>query len=93
RTVSPAGFSFARFPAALDTRCPVTVRPTAAGTGTPATRLSLLCWQDGTVLRFSWNYPVHLFDVGTVARLDRDFHDELTALAGAPAVRAEAGSA
>ncbi|MFI8163532.1 amino acid adenylation domain-containing protein [Streptomyces microflavus] len=93
RTVSPAGFSFARFPAALDARCPVTVRPTAAGTGTPATRLSLLCWQDGTVLRFSWNYPVHLFDAGTVARLDRDFHDELTALAGAPAIRAEAGSA
>jgi len=93
RTVSPAGFSFARFPAALDARCPVTVRPTAAGTGTPATRLSLLCWQDGTVLRFSWNFPVHLFDAGTVARLDRDFHAELTALAGAEAVRAEAGSA
>ncbi|MEW1612488.1 MULTISPECIES: non-ribosomal peptide synthetase/type I polyketide synthase [unclassified Streptomyces] len=83
RTVSPAGFSFARFPAALDARCPVTVRPTAAGTGTPATRLSLLCWQDGTVLRFSWNFPVDLFDAGTVARLDRDFHAELTALAGA----------
>lgn len=93
RTVSPAGFSFARFPAALDARCPVTVRPTAAGTGTPATRLSLLCWQDGTVLRFSWNYPVHLFDAATVARLDRDFHAELTALAGAGTVRAEAGSA
>ncbi|XMN11085.1 amino acid adenylation domain-containing protein [Streptomyces griseobrunneus] len=93
RTVSPAGFSFARFPAALDARCPVTVRPTAAGTGTPATRLSLLCWQDGTVLRFSWNYPVHLFDAATVARLDRDFHAELTALAGARTVRAEAGSA
>ncbi|MFJ7062442.1 amino acid adenylation domain-containing protein [Streptomyces microflavus] len=93
RTVSPAGFSFARFPAALDARCPVTVRPTAAGTGTPATRLSLLCWQDGTVLRFSWNYPVHLFDAATVARLDRDFHAEVTALAGAGTVRAEAGSA
>ncbi|MGA5471220.1 amino acid adenylation domain-containing protein [Streptomyces arboris] len=83
RTVSPAGFSFARFPAALDARCPVAVRPTAAGTGTPATRLSLLCWQDGTVLRFSWNFPVHLFDTETVARLDRDFHGELTALADA----------
>ncbi|MFJ9637464.1 amino acid adenylation domain-containing protein [Streptomyces sp. NPDC101178] len=83
RTVSPAGFSFARFPAALDARCPVTVRPTAAGTGTPATRLSLLCWQDGPVLRFSWNFPVRLFDAATVARLDRDFHAELTALAEA----------
>ncbi|WP_432152355.1 amino acid adenylation domain-containing protein [Streptomyces sp. bgisy029] len=83
RRVSPAGFSFARFPAALDARCPVTVRPTAAGTGTPATRLSLLCWQDGPVLRFSWNFPVRLFDAATVARLDRDFHAELTALAEA----------
>ncbi|MFF7627971.1 amino acid adenylation domain-containing protein [Streptomyces cyaneofuscatus] len=85
RTVSPAGFSFARFPAALDARCPVTVRPTAAGTGTPATRLSLLCWQDGEVLRFSWNFPVRLFAPETVARLDRDFHGELAALADAEA--------
>ncbi|MET9928269.1 MULTISPECIES: amino acid adenylation domain-containing protein [unclassified Streptomyces] len=89
RTVSPAGFSFARFPAALDARCPVTVRPTAAGTGTPATRLSLLCWQDGPVLRFSWNFPVHLFDTATVARLDRDFHAELTALAEATGAATE----
>ncbi|MFF6910679.1 amino acid adenylation domain-containing protein [Streptomyces sp. NPDC012389] len=92
RTVSPAGFSFARFPAALDARCPVTVRPTAAGTGTPATRLSLLCWQDGTVLRFSWNFPVRLFAPETVARLDRDFHGELAALAGAEAAHPEAES-
>nr|WP_103508789.1 hybrid non-ribosomal peptide synthetase/type I polyketide synthase [Streptomyces sp. SM13] len=80
RTVSPAGFSFSRFPAALDERCPVSVRPTAAGTATAATRLSLLCWQDETVLRFSWNFPVRLFDPATVARLDRDFHAELAAL-------------
>ncbi|MEV4876231.1 non-ribosomal peptide synthetase/type I polyketide synthase [Streptomyces cyaneofuscatus] len=101
RTVSPAGFSFARFPAALDARCPVTVRPTAAGTGTPATRLSLLCWQDGTVLRFSWNFPVHLFAPETVARLDRDFRGELSAvaegelsaLAGAETARPETSSA
>ncbi|MFJ8255110.1 amino acid adenylation domain-containing protein [Streptomyces sp. NPDC094466] len=80
RTVSPAGFSFSRFPAALDGRCPVSVRPTAAGTATAATRLSLLCWQDEAVLRFSWNFPVLLFDPATVASLDRDFHDELAAL-------------
>ncbi|MGW7094274.1 amino acid adenylation domain-containing protein [Streptomyces sp. NPDC054874] len=80
RTVSPAGFSFSRFPAALDGRCPVSVRPTAAGTATAATRLSLLCWQDEAVLRFSWNFPVRLFHPATVARLDRDFHDELAAL-------------
>ncbi|MFH9758811.1 amino acid adenylation domain-containing protein [Streptomyces anulatus] len=80
RTVSPAGFSFSRFPAALDGRCPVSVRPTAAGTATAATRLSLLCWQDETVLRFSWNFPARLFEPATVARLDRDFHDELAAL-------------
>ncbi|MDJ1640325.1 non-ribosomal peptide synthetase/type I polyketide synthase [Streptomyces pakalii] len=81
RTVSPAGFSFARFPAALDERCPVSVRPTAAGTGTAATRLSLLCWQDETVLRFSWNFPARLFAPETVARLDREFHDELASAA------------
>ncbi|MFJ5049653.1 amino acid adenylation domain-containing protein [Streptomyces sp. NPDC088719] len=90
RTVSPAGFSFSRFPAALDGRCPVSVRPTAAGTATAATRLSLLCWQDEAALRFSWNFPVRLFDPATVARLDRDFHDELAALVeprpGVPAV-------
>lgn len=80
RTVSPAGFSFSRFPAALDGRCPVSVRPTAAGTATAATRLSLLCWRDEAALRFSWNFPVRLFDPATVARLDRDFHDELAAL-------------
>ncbi|MFD5201679.1 amino acid adenylation domain-containing protein, partial [Streptomyces sp. NPDC058375] len=82
RTVSPAGFSFSRFPAALDERCPVSVRPTAAGTATAATRLSLLCWQDETVLRFSWNFPLRLFAPETVARLDREFHDELAALIG-----------
>ncbi|QWQ39670.1 amino acid adenylation domain-containing protein [Streptomyces sp. YPW6] len=81
RTAGPAGFSFSRFPAALDERCPVSVRPTAAGTATAATRLSLLCWQDETVLRFSWNFPVRLFAPETVARLDRDFHDELAAAA------------
>ncbi|MFI6138987.1 amino acid adenylation domain-containing protein [Streptomyces griseus] len=90
RTVSPAGFSFSRFPAALDGRCPVSVRPTAAGTATAATRLSLLCWQDEAVLRFSWNFPARLFAPATVARLDRDFHAELTALVeprpGLPAV-------
>lgn len=82
RTVSPVGFSFSRFPAALDERCPVSVRPTAAGTATAATRLSLLCWRDEAVLRFSWNFPVRLFAPATVARLDRDFHDELASLVG-----------
>ncbi|OSC56696.1 hypothetical protein B5180_38960, partial [Streptomyces sp. BF-3] len=55
---------------------------------TAATRLSLLCWQDEAVLRFSWNFPVRLFAPETVARLDREFHDELaaTALKGTPAL-------
>ncbi|WP_237302782.1 non-ribosomal peptide synthetase [Streptomyces sp. S063] len=92
RTVGPAGFSFSRFPAALDERCPVSVRPTAAGTATAATRLSLLCWQDGAALRFSWNFPVRLFAPQTVARLDREFHDELAATAVAPLPAAGAGS-
>ncbi|MEV5581027.1 amino acid adenylation domain-containing protein [Streptomyces parvus] len=92
RTVGPAGFSFSRFPAALDERCPVSVRPTAAGTATAATRLSLLCWQDEAVLRFSWNFPVRLFAPETVARLDREFHDELAATARTAAAAPVPGS-
>ncbi|WP_405638421.1 amino acid adenylation domain-containing protein [Streptomyces sp. NBC_01178] len=90
RTVSPAGFSFSRFPVALDERCPVRVRPTAAGTATAATRLSLLCWQDESVLRFSWNFPARLFDATTVDRLDRGFREALAALVrpGAPSLPA-----
>ncbi|GGQ06476.1 hypothetical protein GCM10010266_32450 [Streptomyces griseomycini] len=88
RTVSPAGFSFARFPAGLAAGCPVEVRATAAGTGSAATRLSLLCWADGPVLRVSWNFPAPLFERTTVARLDREFRAELAAalrVPGAPA--------
>ncbi|MFF0107324.1 amino acid adenylation domain-containing protein [Streptomyces hirsutus] len=80
RTVSPAGFSFARFPAEPAADCPVEVRATAAGTGSAATRLSLLCWADGPQLRLSWNYPEPLFRRATVARLDREFRAELAAL-------------
>ncbi|MFJ9663539.1 amino acid adenylation domain-containing protein [Streptomyces sp. NPDC101219] len=80
RTVSPAGFSFARFPARLADGCPVEVRATAAGTGSAATRLSLLCWSDGPVLRMAWNFPAPLFARTTVARLDREFRAELAAL-------------
>ncbi|MFC5673252.1 amino acid adenylation domain-containing protein [Streptomyces incanus] len=80
RTVSPAGFSFARFPAKPAADCPVEVRATAAGTGSAATRLSLLCWADGPQLRLSWNYPEPLFRRATVARLDREFRAELAAL-------------
>ncbi|MFF5772095.1 amino acid adenylation domain-containing protein [Streptomyces californicus] len=97
RTVSPAGFSFSRFPVVLDGRCPVGVRPTAAGTATAATRLSLLCWQDESVLRFSWNFPARLFAPATVEGLDRDFHAALAALVrpdapALPAPRPEPGT-
>ncbi|WP_371103453.1 condensation domain-containing protein, partial [Streptomyces sp. PU_AKi4] len=84
RTVSPAGFSFARFPAAAAPGCPVEVRATAAGTGSATTRLSLLCWADGPVLRMSWNFPAPLFERATVARLDREFREELAALVPLP---------
>ncbi|MFI9587557.1 amino acid adenylation domain-containing protein [Streptomyces sp. NPDC052236] len=84
RTAGPAGFSFARFPAATADGCPVTVRPTAAGTASAATRLSLLCWEDGATLRFSWNFPVSLFDRATVARLAREHAEELALLAARP---------
>ncbi|MER5199773.1 non-ribosomal peptide synthetase/type I polyketide synthase [Streptomyces sp. NPDC002755] len=80
RTASPAGFSFARFPSHLAADCPVEVRADAAGTGTAATRLSLLCWADGSTLRMSWNFPLPLFEPQTVARLDREYRDELSAL-------------
>ncbi|MFF9205351.1 amino acid adenylation domain-containing protein [Streptomyces sp. NPDC014986] len=84
RTVSPAGFSFARFPAATATGCPVEVRATAAGTGSATTRLTLLCWADGPVLRMSWNFPAPLFERATVARLDRELRAELAALPRTP---------
>ncbi|WP_320779935.1 non-ribosomal peptide synthetase/type I polyketide synthase [Streptomyces sp. CRN 30] len=80
RTASPAGFSFARFPARLAADCPVEVRAAAAGTGSATTRLSLLCWADGSTLRMSWNYPRPLFTPGTVARLDREYREELGSL-------------
>ncbi|MFD3604413.1 amino acid adenylation domain-containing protein, partial [Streptomyces sp. NPDC058656] len=88
RTASPAGFSFARFPARLAADCPVDVRATAAGTGSAATRLSLLCWADGPVLRMSWNFPLPLFERGTVARLDREYRAELEELAALSALPA-----
>lgn len=92
RTASPAGFSFARFPARLAADCPVEVRATAAGTGSAATRLSLLCWADGPVLRMSWNFPLPLFERGTVARLDREYREELAALCAVPARPAPAAA-
>lgn len=84
RTASPAGFSFARFPARLGADCPVEVRAGAAGTGSAATRLSLLCWADGPMLRMSWNFPNQLFERATVARLDQEYREELAALCPSP---------
>ncbi|MGW0503460.1 amino acid adenylation domain-containing protein [Micromonospora sp. NPDC003241] len=81
RTVSPAGFSFARFPVTLDPDCPVAVRPTAAGSGSAATRLSLLCWESGDGLGLSWNFPGRLFTPATVARLAAEHRDDLVAIA------------
>ncbi|MEV8595974.1 amino acid adenylation domain-containing protein [Streptomyces sp. NPDC052012] len=88
RTVSPAGFSFARFPVEPAAGCPVQVRATAAGTGSATTRLSLLCWADGPVLRLSWNYPAPLFRRATVARLHAEYHAQLTAVRPAPGTAA-----
>ncbi|MGW0917034.1 SDR family NAD(P)-dependent oxidoreductase [Streptomyces sp. NPDC002784] len=93
RTVSPASFSFARFPAPLDPDCPVQVRPTAAGTGSAATRLNLLCWEDGPALRLSWNFPERLFTRTTVTRLATAFEEELRGCAAiGPTSRALAGT-
>ncbi|MEU5551418.1 amino acid adenylation domain-containing protein [Micromonospora sp. NPDC047793] len=81
RTASPAGFSFARFPVTLDPDCPVAVTPTAAGSGSAATRLSLLCWESGDGLGLSWNFPRRLFTPATVARLAAEHRDDLVAIA------------
>ena len=81
RTASPAGFSFARFPVDTDPDCPVTVTPTAAGSSSAATGLSLLWWESGTTLRLSWNFPLRLFRRQTVARLAAEHHQELVDLA------------
>ncbi|WP_433532880.1 SDR family NAD(P)-dependent oxidoreductase [Micromonospora sp. CA-263727] len=97
RTASPAGFSFARFPVTADPDCPVTVAPTAAGSGSAATQLSLLCWESGTTLRLSWNFPLRLFRRATVARLAAEHHRELVDLAAGrrtgPGDRGVAGAA
>ncbi|MFF9063962.1 amino acid adenylation domain-containing protein [Streptomyces sp. NPDC014891] len=82
RTAAPASFSFARFPVALDPRCPVEVRPTSAGTASAATRLGLLCWESDGELAFSWNFPARLFAPATVARLAAEHLAELTGAAG-----------
>ncbi|WP_328403361.1 amino acid adenylation domain-containing protein [Streptomyces sp. NBC_00390] len=91
RTVSPASFSLSRFPVSVDPHCPVEVRPTAAGTASAATRLSLLCWESDGTLRFSWNFPARLFDRTTVDRLAREHLAELTELASStvPQARTE----
>ncbi|MFE5160888.1 amino acid adenylation domain-containing protein [Streptomyces sp. NPDC056697] len=81
RTASPAGFSFARFPATTDPDCPVTVRPAAARTASAATRLGLLCWESDRALHFSWNFPARLFTRTTVERLAREHLAELGHLA------------
>ncbi|WP_425288542.1 amino acid adenylation domain-containing protein [Streptomyces melanosporofaciens] len=81
RTASPAGFSFARFPATTDPDCPVTVRPAAARTASAATRLGLLCWESDRALYFSWNFPTRLFTRTTVERLAREHLAELGHLA------------
>lgn len=74
------GLQLRPLPGGAAADCPVEVRATAAGTGSAATRLSLLCWADGPQLRLSWNYPEPLFRQATVARLDREFRAELAAL-------------
>ncbi|WP_199523672.1 non-ribosomal peptide synthetase [Micromonospora craterilacus] len=84
RTASPAGFSFARFPVTADPDCPVTIAPTAAGSGSAATQLSLLWWESGATLQLSWNFPPRLFRRETVARLAAEHHQELVDLAAGP---------
>ena len=73
-----AGFSFARFPVTVDTDGLPEVTATAAGTGSAATRLSLLAWEVDGVLHLSWNFPSALFRRDTVARLATEHLAALT---------------
>jgi amino acid adenylation domain-containing protein len=83
RTVSPASFSFARFPVADEPGSPVTATAVAAGTASAATRLSLLCWEAAGALHFSWNVPARLFRRETIARFAREHLAELIAMTSA----------
>ena len=80
RTASPAGFSFARFPATGGIGA--NVLATTAGTASAATRLGLLCFEAHGTLHFSWNYPEALFRRATVERLAEEHLAEIAALAG-----------
>jgi amino acid adenylation domain-containing protein len=77
-----AGFSFARFPVTVDTDGLPPVTATAAGTGSAATRLSLLAWELDGSLHLSWTFPLALFRRETVARLATEHLATLAAAAG-----------
>ena len=80
RTAGAASFSFARFPIELPADCPVRVVETAARTASAATHLGLLCWEFEGALRFSWNYPAHLFTPTTIERFTDDLLAALASL-------------
>ncbi|MEV6634975.1 amino acid adenylation domain-containing protein [Actinoplanes sp. NPDC051470] len=90
RTVSPASFSFARFPGVGQSR--TNVLATTAGTASAATRLGLVCFEQHGALHFSWNYPIAVFRHATVARFAEEHLAEIIALAGGEAVRDDVGS-
>nr|WP_063835460.1 non-ribosomal peptide synthetase [Streptomyces sp. NRRL S-118] len=81
RVLAESGFSFSRFPVSRGEDWPVTVAPTAAATGSAATRLSLLCWEADGELRFSWNFPARLLGPATVERLAGEHLDEVHEIA------------
>ncbi|GLY07126.1 hypothetical protein Acsp01_75050 [Actinoplanes sp. NBRC 101535] len=81
RTVSPAGFSFARFPGTGTGGYGGHVVATTAATASAATRLSLVCFEAQGALHFSWNHPAALFTPSTVARLAAEHLEEIIALA------------
>lgn len=81
RLLNPATFSFARFPAALPADAPIVIEDVCGRTATAVTRLSLVCWEFGGQLHFTWNYPTDLFRIVNTERFATDFLAVLEAVA------------
>ncbi|MFZ4662724.1 MAG: amino acid adenylation domain-containing protein [Caldilineaceae bacterium] len=78
--LTPLGFSFARFEANPPVDCPVNITSIFGRTATPTMRLTLVGWEYGEELHFSWNYITPLFQQKTITALADHFKDQVTQL-------------
>ena len=78
--LTPLGFSFARFEANPPIDCPVNITSIFGRTATPTMRLTLVGWEYGEELHFSWNYITPLFQQKTITALADHFKDQVTQL-------------